>query len=80
MHNRQGQTQHNRGKDERGSRKRQLSKPFICGITLERGIGARGIYSATMMDEFVFGFRRYGDRVALVRRNLQFRATERRPL
>ncbi len=51
----------------------QLERPFICGITLERGVGQQGLYSAMTLDEFVFIFRRRGDRVAIVRKNLQFR-------
>lgn len=57
----------------------QLGKMFVCGITMESGIGERGLYSAMMLDDFVFVLRKQTDRLLLVRRNLLFRADEKHP-
>ncbi len=57
----------------------QLGKIFLCGITLEKGIGERGIYSASMLQEFVFILRRHQDRLQIVQRNVLFRVNEKHP-
>jgi len=46
---------------------------------MESGIGERGLYSAMMLDDFVFVLRKQTDRLLLVRRNLLFRADEKHP-
>ncbi len=57
----------------------QFNKPFICGVTLESGIGEQGLYSTMTLSEFVFVFRRQGDRIHVVQRNLYFRTSEKHP-
>ncbi|MCS7224614.1 MAG: zinc-dependent metalloprotease [Armatimonadetes bacterium] len=57
----------------------QLDKPYILAITLEKGVGEGGLYSAMTLDDFVFTFRRNGDRLTVIRKNLQFRVLKDHP-
>lgn len=57
----------------------QLNRPFICGVTLEAGIGRRWLYSAMTLDEFIFVFRKVSNRIYFIRRNVHFRAKKGHP-
>jgi hypothetical protein len=51
----------------------QLDKPFLCPIAIARGAGLGG-YTLNFDDQWVLLFKRVGDKVHLVRRNVRFRA------
>jgi hypothetical protein len=54
-------------------RPNQLDQPFLCPIAIARGLGFGG-HTLNFDNEWVLLFRRVGDRVFLVRRNVRFRA------
>ncbi len=54
-------------------RQDQLDKPFLCPIAIARGAGLGG-YTLNFDDQWVLLFKRVGDKVHLVRRNVRFRA------
>ncbi len=51
----------------------QLNQPFLCPISIARGMGQGG-HTLNFGEQWVLLFRRVGDRVFLVRRNVRFRA------
>ncbi len=51
----------------------QLDKPFLCPIAIARGAGLGG-YTLNFEDQWVLLFKRIGDKVHLIRRNVHFRA------
>ena len=51
----------------------QLGKEFLCPIAIARGAGMGG-YTLNFDDQWVLIFKRVGDKVHLVRRNVRFRA------
>jgi hypothetical protein len=51
----------------------QLDKPFLCPIAIARGAGLGG-YTLNFEDQWVLLFKRVGDKVQLIRRNVHFRA------
>ncbi len=51
----------------------QLDKPFLCPISIARGIGMGG-HTLNFGDQWVLVFRRVGDKLHLVRRNVRFQA------
>ncbi len=51
----------------------QLNHPFLCPIAIARGIGQGG-HTLNFDEEWVLIFRREGDRVFLIRRNVRFQA------
>ena len=57
----------------------QLDKPFLCMISLSRGLGRGYLISGMTMDEWLLVWRRVGDRVHLVRKNVRFRADKGTP-
>ena len=58
----------------------QLNKPFLCMLSISRGIGSGRILSGMTMDEWLLEWRRVGDRVHLVRKNVRFRAKKGTPI
>ena len=57
----------------------QLDQPFLCMISLARGLGRGWLISGMSMDEWLLVWRRVGDNVHLVRKNVRFRAKEGTP-
>ena len=53
----------------------QLNKNFLSTMTLEAGIGERGIYSGMPLQDFLFYFRRVNNNIHFVVRNVNFRVT-----
>jgi hypothetical protein len=51
----------------------QLDKPFLCPIAIARGAGLGG-YTLNFDEQWVLVFKRVGDKVQLIRRNVHFRA------
>lgn len=51
----------------------QLEKNFLCTVTLESGIGERGIYSGMPVGDYLFYFRRVNKNLHFVIRNVNFR-------
>ena len=58
----------------------QLDKPFLCMISLARGLGRGSLVSGMTMDEWLLVWRRVGDNVHLIRKNVRFRAKEGTPI
>lgn len=58
----------------------QLDKPFLCMISIARGIGSGFLLSGMTLEEWMLVWRRVGDRVHLVRKNVRFRAQEGTPI
>jgi hypothetical protein len=54
-------------------RQEQLNKPFLCPIAIARGAGLGG-YTLNFDEQWVLLFKRVGDKVHLIRRNVHFRA------
>ncbi|MBW4651305.1 MAG: zinc-dependent metalloprotease [Kastovskya adunca ATA6-11-RM4] len=52
----------------------QLEKNYLGTVTLESGIGERGIYSGLPLSDLLFYFRRVNDNLHFVVRNVNFRA------
>ena len=52
----------------------QLNQPLLVPITIARGIGDDR-HARLAVDEMVLIFRRVGDRIQLVRRNIHYKAT-----
>ena len=57
----------------------QLDMPFLCMISLARGLGRGYLISGMTMDEWLLVWRRVGDNVHLVRKNVRFRAKQGTP-
>ena len=57
----------------------QFEQPFLCPIAIARGMG-RGGETLNFGDQWVLVFRRQGDRVFLVRRNVRFHAKANAPI
>ena len=57
----------------------QLEQPFLCMISLSRGLGRGRLISGMIMEEWLLVWRRVGDRVHLVRKNVRFRAKKGTP-
>ena len=57
----------------------QLNQPFLCMISLARGLGRGTLISGMTMDEWLLVWRRVGDNVHLMRKNVRFRAKEGTP-
>lgn len=51
----------------------QLNKNYLGTITMESGIGERGIYSGMPLQDFLFYFRRVNNNLHFVVRNVNFR-------
>lgn len=58
----------------------QLNKPFLCMISIARGIGTGYLLSGMTMDEWLLEWRRVGDKVHLVRKNVRYRANKGTPI
>ncbi len=58
----------------------QLEKPFLCMISIARGLGTGYLLSGMTMDEWLLEWRRVGDKVHLVRKNVRFRAKKGTPI
>ena len=58
----------------------QLNKPFLCMISIARGIGTGYLVSGMTMDEWLLEWKRVGDKVHLVRKNVRFRADKGTPI
>jgi hypothetical protein len=57
----------------------QFEQPFLCPIAIARGMG-RGGETLNFGDQWVLVFRKQGDRVFLVRRNVRFHAKANAPV
>ncbi|MBD2561213.1 MULTISPECIES: zinc-dependent metalloprotease [Nostoc] len=55
----------------------QLNKDYLAIVTLESGVGERGIYSGLPLSDFLFYFQRVKNRLHFVVRNVKFRAESR---
>ena len=55
------------------------TKPFLCMISVARGLGQGFLLSGMTLEEWMLVWRRVGDKVHLVRKNTRFRATRREP-
>lgn len=51
----------------------QLNKNYLSTVTMESGIGERGIYSGMPLQDFLFYFRRVNNNLHFVVRNVNFR-------
>jgi len=51
----------------------QLNKNYLAAITMESGIGERGIYSGMPLQDFLFYFRRINNNLHFAVRNVNFR-------
>lgn len=58
----------------------QLNKPFLLMASIARGIGTGYILSGMTMDEWLLEWKRVGDKVHLVRKNVRFRADKDTPI
>ncbi len=52
----------------------QFDQDYLASVTLEQGVGERGLYGTGMFDESIFQWHRMGARVQLVEKNIRFRA------
>ncbi len=57
----------------------QLDKPFLCMMSLSRGLGRGYLISGMTLNEWLLVWKRVGDRVHLVRKNVRFRADKGTP-
>jgi hypothetical protein len=57
----------------------QLNRPFLCPIAIARGM-AMGGYTLNFDDQWVLVFKRVGDKVHLVRRNVRYQAKPGSPM
>ena len=57
----------------------QLDKPFLCMTSVARGIGRGRLIAGMTLEEWLLVWRRVGDKVHLVRKNVRFRAKEGTP-
>ena len=53
----------------------QLNKNYLSTMTMESGIGERGIYSGMPLQDYLFYFRRVNNNLHFVVRNVNFRVT-----
>lgn len=58
----------------------QLDEPFLCMISIARGIASGRILSGMTLDEWLLEWKRVGDKVHLVRKNVRFRADKDTPI
>jgi Met-zincin/Domain of unknown function (DUF5117) len=58
----------------------QFNQPLLLPITIARGLGQAGMPASGMFDERVFVFKRVGDRVQLIRRNIHYKAPSGTPI
>ena len=58
----------------------QMDKPFLCMISVARGLGSGFLLSGMTLEEWMLVWRRVGDNVHLVRKNVRFRAKEGSPI
>ena len=61
-------------------RQDQFNQPMILPITIARGLGQVGMPAGDMFEEKVFVFKRAGDKVQLVRRNIHYKAPSGTPI
>ena len=57
----------------------QLDQPFLCMITVSRGLGNYNLISGEIWDDWLLAWRRVGNNVHLVRKNVRFRADKGTP-
>ena len=58
----------------------QLDKPFLCMISVARGLGQGFLLSGMTLEEWMLVWQRVGDNVHLVRKNVRFRAEKGTPI
>ncbi len=58
----------------------QLDQPFLCMISVARGLGSGFLLSGMTLEEWLLVWQRVGDSVHLVRKNVRFRAKEGTPI
>ena len=57
----------------------QLDQPFLCMTSLSRGLARGRLISGIIMDEWLLVWRRVGDNLHLVRKNVRYRAKKGTP-
>ena len=57
----------------------QLDKPFLCMTSVARGIGRGRLIAGMTLEEWLLVWRRVGDNVHLVRKNVRYRAKKGTP-
>ncbi len=57
----------------------QLNRPFLCPITIARGIGMGG-HILNFDEQWVLMFKRVGNRIQVIRRNVHFKAKRGTPI
>ena len=58
----------------------QLDKPFLCMISIARGLGSGYLLSGRTLEEWMLVWHRVGDNVHLMRKNVRFRAEKGTPI
>ena len=58
----------------------QLDRNYLAAMTLESGVGERGIYSGLPIGDFLFNFRRINNNIQFVIPNIYFRADRGTPI
>nr|WP_259371863.1 zinc-dependent metalloprotease [Caldimonas mangrovi] len=58
----------------------RLEQPFLLSVNVHSSVGERGLYASQMEDSWVASFRRVGNQMQLVARNLGYRADGNAPL
>ena len=58
----------------------QLDEPFLCMISIARGLGRGYLLSGMTLEEWMLVWRRVGNNVHLVRKNVRFRAKKGTPI
>ena len=58
----------------------QLNQPFLCMMSVSRGIGMPRMPAGTTLDEWLLVWKRLGNRLHLIRQNVRFRAKKGTPM
>jgi hypothetical protein len=58
----------------------RLDQPFLLSINVHSSVGERGLYASQMDNSWVASFRRVGNQMQLIARNLAYRAEGNAPL
>nr|WP_297352531.1 zinc-dependent metalloprotease [uncultured Caldimonas sp.] len=58
----------------------RLDQPFLLSINVHSSVGERGLYASQMDNSWVVSFRRVGNQMQLIARNLAYRAEGNAPL
>ena len=61
-------------------RPHQFEQPFMAPVTIARGLAQAGVPLSSQGDELILVFRKVGDRVQLIRRNIHYKAPAGTPI